>query len=249
MKKAILLLTTLSMLCITASAQDRLDNHKRQVVIGTQATPTCLWFNEADMPITVDSEGAGVPWSIGYHKDIEKVENDLWGHGITFGLAFQRSLHKATFYGRDLRLQFIGFTGDFGYSLNLHPFNPVDIMVGAGVAGIAKMEFLSTNSGSLRCSVENKAEDGGPVFGFMCGPYASLGTKIYINDDAFISLTARYTYRLIGSDPIEGFFFYSGANPFNYARFEVPFSSDLTVMLGIGLMIETDSDARYRPLD
>lgn len=252
-KRYVIFAAAIAALAVPASAQDRFDNMQYSFGVGTMSVPQPTFTNLVNMPMDVQDLSNALPWNFGAHAEREWMASDLvgWGYSLGFGIR-HTGWHFTVPAGtpavgytglphtEDWRVNIglMGFTGDLGAFVSVHPSRVFEVYGGAGLAVSRYWEVKSTaESGGY----VDESAGGGVVDGLsatLFGAYGLAGVKLTFNEDYFVSLSARYIYGLSDDGVLDSDITWDG--PFYQAHVNAPYNSELLIMLGVGIMIETN---------
>lgn len=250
MKQKIFLMGTIMVL--TASllqAQDRMNNRQISIFLGGQSVPKLEFTNLAGAPIATQNESNKLPWNFGFRAEREYMVNDLLGWGWCYGLGIRHTGWNVTIpkgtqgtglltglpqdADGELGISLFGISGDVGLYGALHLSSMFEVFGSLGVSFTTYWEMLSSSSYDGRETTFSGSE---PISGKLLAPYALLGAKYTFNEDYFISLSCRYSRGFSADNSIKGDAVWD--TPFHGGKVEAPFVQDITVMLGVGIMME-----------
>lgn len=249
-KRSIVLATVMLLAAGAAHAQERFNNHQWSLNAGTMSVPEATFLNLDRQPIEGADPSALMPWTAGVRCERERMATDRLGWGWSLGLGLRHTGWTATVPALTpgvgntglvpdedwtLRIPLMGLWGEGGAYGSLHLSGTFEVYAGLGLAAVHYWNI----GGEAQCaSYTDDAASGSVLEGLsstLLGAYGLLGLKMTFADDFFVSLSARYAYGL-NDGGTDGLFDFEGA--FYSTRVAAPFTSDLAIMLGVGIMFE-----------
>lgn len=250
MKKTAILVFSILFFAIVVRAQDRFDNMQWSFSLGTMSMPEATFCDINGNPVAVSDQSTSLPLAVSLNYERERMVSDLFGWGWQLGVGLRHSGWNATIpagtpgvanYGMPptedytLSIPMMGWNSRGGVYAALHLTPVVEFFGSVGATYI----YYWNVGGKAKSSIFDDVDAGGsvtePISCSLPGIYGQLGVKATFNRDYFVSLSATYARSLM-QDSYEGSFDWEGS--FYSTRLNTPFPSDLSVMLGIGIMIE-----------
>lgn len=236
------------------SAQERFNNTQISIVAGTMDVAQPSFVNLRGNDMTVNDYAAIFPWHLGFRAENENMMSEKFGLGWSLGggirhMNWQFTIPAGTpFVGATglpltedwtVRLGFLGFDVDAGVYGAYHLSPIFEVYGGAGLA-VSRFFQIKGKAWENNYYTENNPDESvGGVDGLsstLFGAYGMAGVKLTFNEDYFVSLSARYTYGFNSDNKYEGAVTWDG--PFYECQASAPWTSELMVLLGVGIMIE-----------
>ncbi|MBQ8702788.1 MAG: hypothetical protein IJ524_00240 [Bacteroidales bacterium] len=250
MKRAILFAASLLLVLGATQAQSRFDNFQWSINAGTMTVPQASFNDLNGQSIALSDSATMLPMSLGVRCEREIIASDLLAWGWSLGAGVSHTGWNATIPASTpnvgnsgltpdedwtLDIPLLGLWGEAGAYGSLHLGTFFEFYGSLGFSALHYWAYGGNASSTSRTDEDAHADADEALASTLLGAYGLLGFKVSFRNDYFISLSARYTYGLNNAS-FDGLFNWD-ADAYS-TRVTAPFSSDLSVMLGVGIMIE-----------
>lgn len=247
MKKVFILSIVMLFAINLLHAQDRYNNVQWSVAAGSMIMPQASFLDLNGGTIDVQDPGQMLPLTLSVQFEREYMVASRLGFGWTLGAGLRNGGWKATVPAATpnlgttpsedwaLSIPMVGGAANGGIYASFHLASWFEIYASAGAAAVRYWNV--SGSAASSSTTDNEATDSADegIEATLLGAYGQLGFKVLFQSDCFVSLSARYSYSLT-EGAADGLFNWSDAA--YSTRVTAPFASDLSVMLGVGVMLE-----------
>lgn len=250
MKKFFLFAATLLLVVGATQAQSRFNNFQWSITAGTMTAPQAAFYDLNGQSIALSDSGTMLPLSLGVRCEREVIASDLLAWGWSLGAGLSHTGWNATIPAStpnvsnsgstpaeewSLEIPLLGWWADAGAYGTMYLGSYFEFYGSLGFSAIHYWSYGGNASSASRTDKDACADEDDGLSSTLLGPYGLLGIKASFKNDFFISLSARYTYGL-NNATFDGLFNWDAGS--YSTRVTAPFTSDFSLMLGVGIMIE-----------